>query len=79
MPYEIRVVFQTVEAYQSAVDRLYAVFGVALPAPEPSSNGAAEPAGDSTRTTLDVPDRDVDEDPPLGLESYSFVVEDRTR
>ena len=80
MPYEIRIVFQTVEAYQSAVDRLYAVFGVALPAPEPSANGGPEDAGDTASIPrIELSEEDLSEVPPSPDPPYSFVVEDRTR
>ncbi len=79
MPYEIRVVFQTEEAYQSAVDRLYAVFGAALPSLEPSSNGRSDPPSAAPAERSDVSDRDLSEDPPLAPDLLTLVVEDRTR
>ena len=72
--------FQTIEAYQSAVDRLYAVFGVALPPPEPSPNGAGEGAEEpSSPAVVELSEDALSEDPPTADPSYSFVVEDRTR
>jgi hypothetical protein len=79
VPYEIRVVFQTEEAYQSAVDRLYAVFGAALPPLEPSNNGQSGPPPSHIGVRDDVSDRDLSEDPVLAPDLLTFVVEDRTR
>ena len=79
MPYEIRVVFQTEEAYQSAVDRLYAVFGAALPSLEPSENGSAGPSPPPAVAQDELSDRELSEDPPLAPDLLTFVVEDRTR
>jgi hypothetical protein len=41
VPYEIRVVFQSAEAYQSAVEGLYRAFGVDI-APRPNGDRALE-------------------------------------
>jgi hypothetical protein len=74
LPYEIRVVFQSIDAYRSAVDRLYQAFGVDLPASLDlvSSNGSS-PAARSLEDALG-------DDGPLGGgdDHYNFVVEDRT-
>ena len=78
MPYEIRVVFQTIEAYQSAVDRLYAVFGVDLPeAAETTSLREAGPP--ATVTSLGLVDDGLSADPVSLGEPSAFVVEDQTR
>ena len=79
LPYEIRIVFQTIEAYQSAIDRLYAVFGVALPPPEPSPNGAGEGAEEPSPAVVELSEEALSQDPPTADQPYSFVVEDRTR
>ncbi len=77
MPYEIRVVFQTMEAYQSAVDRLYEVFGVDVPVAQPSP--APEGSESSERVYSMDFDTGLSEDPvSLGDAPY-FVVEDQTR
>ena len=76
MPYEIRVVFQTMEAYQSAVDRLYEVFGVDVPLAQPSpAPGDSEPPEHGYSIEVD---NGLSEDPlSLGDAPY-FVVEDQT-
>ncbi|HEX2235686.1 MAG TPA: hypothetical protein VHK89_05380 [Actinomycetota bacterium] len=83
MTYEIRVVFQSFEAYRSAVEGLYRAFGVDLPgmAIETTSNGALEEPTGAVLPRAVVPlDTFLAED-PLGLadEPYVFNVEDRTR
>ena len=79
MPYEIRVVFQTEEAYRSAVDRLYAVFGAPLPSLERSENGSGGALFSPDAAQKEVSDRELSEDPPLAPDLHTFVVEDRTR
>ena len=81
MAYEIRVVFQSLEAYQSAVDRLYSVFGAGLPATPsdvPPDELLDEPTEPSRETTIPL-DRYLAEDPIVTGDAYSFTVEDRTR
>jgi hypothetical protein len=83
MTYEIRVVFQSFEAYRSAVEGLYRAFGVDLPgmAIETTSNGVLEEPTGAVIPRAVVPlDTFLAED-PLGLadEPYVFNVEDRTR
>lgn len=78
MAYEIRVVFQTIEAYQSAVDRLYAAFGVGLPVHEVDTDGAVEQSDDALEMSAAL-DADRLDEPDVGADRYSFVVEDRTR
>jgi hypothetical protein len=78
MPYEIRVVFQTIEAYQSAVDRLYAVFGVDLP--EAAETAPLQEVGPPAAvTSLGSVDDGLSADPVFVDEPSAFVVEDQTR
>jgi hypothetical protein len=75
LPYEIRVVFQSIDAYKSAVDRLYQAFGVDLPKASldvASTNGSAPRVKSLEEALAD--------DGPLGAgdDRYHFVVEDRT-
>ena len=75
--YEIRVVFQTMEAYQSAVERLYDIFGVEMGEPPAVTEGGA-PNGPAAASAISIAAPDVDEEPAELYEGYSFVVEDRT-
>jgi hypothetical protein len=83
MSYEIRVVFQSAEAYQSAVEGLYKAFGVDLGygTAIPSRNGTSPDDWDHTLSAGAVTlERYLSEDPPLvAKDGYSFTVEDQTR
>jgi hypothetical protein len=77
MAYEIRVVFQTMEAYESAVERLYDVLGMDVGAPAaPPDRSLADASGRGTAEWLAAPD--LDDEPAELADGYSFVVEDRT-
>jgi hypothetical protein len=58
--YEIRVVFQTMEAYQNAVDRLYAAFGVGLPPPQEVPSGASGERAEHVFAAPEAPDANVE-------------------
>jgi hypothetical protein len=83
MGYEIRVVFQSFEAYRSAVEGLYRAFGVDLPgmAIETTSNGVLEEPTDAVVPPAVVPlDTYLADDPPALFDEPSpFNVEDQTR
>ena len=85
MTYEIRVVFQSAEAYQSAVEGLYKAFGVEI-----DDDGMGRPGRPGDRTiddasdpVLTAPTLSLDhylaEDPEsLSNNGYSFTVEGQT-
>lgn len=81
MTYEIRVVFQSPEAYESAVEGLYRAFGVELSPANAPPRSWAEPRSDALPA---APVRSLDnylaEDPPTASnDGYTFTVEDQTR
>ncbi|CAN5606014.1 hypothetical protein BH24ACT26_BH24ACT26_15180 [soil metagenome] len=83
MAYEIKVVFQSVDAYQSAVDRLYQAFGVNLAGaslePSRTNGAAAHPARlEIPEATVSLDDFLLDDPSHLPDEGYNFIVEDRT-
>ncbi|MFN2489708.1 MAG: hypothetical protein ABR529_08235 [Actinomycetota bacterium] len=82
MAYEIRVVFQSADAYESAVERLYHAFGVDLTGAEveSSANGALRRPEDlDPMSGSAFVDARLAEDPADAPEAApSFVVEDRT-
>ncbi len=65
------------EAYQSAVDRLYEVFGVDVPLAQPSPGPADSEPRDQVYS-IDVDDG-LSEDPVSLVDAPYFVVEDQTR
>jgi hypothetical protein len=80
MAYEIRVVFQSAEAYQSAVEGLYRAFGVDVAAREsPAADG--RDAERAARAPVEPVIEDAFGLDPAELagDGYSFTVEDQTR
>ena len=80
MAYEIRVVFQSAEAYQSAVEGLYRAFGVDVSAPEPPAADGHEAEGGARAAEEPAIEDAFGLDPvELAGDGYSFTVEDQTR
>jgi hypothetical protein len=82
MTYEIRVVFQSAQAYQSAIEGLYRAFGVEVSesglhhAVNGTSEGDVDPMLPRPVVSLDS---FLAEDPALvGDGGYTFTVEDQT-
>jgi hypothetical protein len=77
MTYEIRVVFQSAQAYQSAVEGLYRAFGVDVgdPAARAAGNGVSGELLEQPITSLDS---FLAQDPTFVDDAYSFTVEDQT-
>jgi hypothetical protein len=80
MAYEIRVVFQSAEAYQSAVEGLYRAFGVDVPPRERSGTDGNEAEGGARAAEEPAIEDAFGLDPvDLAGDGYSFTVEDQTR
>ncbi len=79
MAYEIRVVFQSLEAYQSAVERLYTAFGVGVTGVTLAAEANGMTGGFEDPSQAALVGHAVEDPSFPGGQAYSFVVEDRTR